>query len=149
MTTCSGQGIHHELEEKGLYLGKLMYGCQLSVWHKCLLAVLWILAFYFSLTTNVLVVKQAIYICAEMFIFDKSTVSDNKIKQKSIFTGEFLGSPHSQCSQNCLYTTKSFPQAQICSSSYLMEFACVCQGAEFGSWSKTRGTLFKDKVIQQ
>lgn len=92
---------------------------------------LWILAFSFSLTTNVLIVKQAIYICSEMFIFDKSTVFDNKIKQKSIFTGEFLGSPHSQCSENCLYTAKSLPQAQICSSSYLMEFACVYQGAEF------------------
>lgn len=47
-----------------------------------------------------------------MFIFDKSTVFDYKIKQKSIFTGDFLGSPCSQCSQNWLYTTKSFPQAK-------------------------------------
>lgn len=82
-----------------------------------------------------------------MFIFDKSTVVDNKIEQESVFTGEFLSSPCSQCSQNCLYTTKSFPQAQICSCSYLMEFACVYQGAEFGSWSKTCETLFKEKAI--
>lgn len=143
MTICPGQWIHHGLEEKE-YVWESLYmdiSSQFGI-SACWLG--WILAFPFSLTTNVLIVKQAIYICGEMFIFDKSSGFDDKIKQKSIFTGEFLGSPCSQCSQNCLYTAKSFPQAQICNSSYLMEFACVCQGAEFGSWSKS---LFKEKVI--
>lgn len=80
--------------------------------------------------------KHAVYICAEMFSFDKSTGFDQKIMY--IFFP--LENSLAALAVNALRTAFKQPnhshKYECAVPATLMEFACVYQGAEFGSCSK-------------